>query len=110
VFNFEQTNPIQPLKLRLSYLIIFAISSAGSGLLSFSCVLRRHPLRRGAILPSEQINANGLGLPWLSGFKATWCRRTWTLRQTRRLRIAGQIGPQLFWLRRGGFSWSRGAL
>jgi hypothetical protein len=36
VFHFEQTNPIQPLKLRLSYLFIFAISSAGSGLLSFS--------------------------------------------------------------------------
>ena len=36
VFHFEQTNPIQPLKLQLSYLFIFAISSAGSGLLSFS--------------------------------------------------------------------------
>lgn len=40
VFHFEQTNPIQPLKLQLSYLFIFAISSAGSGLLSFSCVQR----------------------------------------------------------------------
>jgi hypothetical protein len=38
VFNFEQTNPIQPLKLRLSYLFISAISSAGSGLLSFSAL------------------------------------------------------------------------
>jgi hypothetical protein len=36
VLHFGQTNPIQPLKLRFSYLFIFAISSAGSGLLSFS--------------------------------------------------------------------------
>jgi len=45
VLHFGQTNPIQPLKLRLSYLFIFAIGSAGSGLLSFSRLPRR-PDRR----------------------------------------------------------------
>jgi hypothetical protein len=63
VFNFEQTNPIQPLNLRFSYLFIFAIKLSGLRPAELFVCLTPPPASPGAILPSEQINANGLGLP-----------------------------------------------